>query len=117
MNPSLKRKHLRFNLALKLWMVLFAATSILVASLLLWFRFSVNHGFQNFIERLNRAHVEALIPELESLYTAEGSWQFLLNDPQLWRQLVREAWLQSTDRFDRGDDAEPPPRRGHASAD
>ncbi|BFM05752.1 ATP-binding protein [Halioxenophilus aromaticivorans] len=109
MNPSLKRKHLRFNLALKLWMVLFAATSILVASLLLWFRFSVNHGFQNFIERLNRAHVEALIPELESLYTAEGSWQFLLNDPQLWRQLVREAWLQSTDRFDRGDDAEPPP--------
>ncbi len=89
---------LQFNLALKLWLVLFLSTTLLVATLVAWLQISIDRGFHNFIERQNRAHVDALIPELENLYAEHHNWQFLLQDPQQWRQLVREAWLQTTER-------------------
>jgi len=91
------KTRLRFNLALKLWLILFLSTTILVAGLIAWLQISFDRGFRGYLERQNSAHVSELAPQLVGLYQTNGSWQPLLDQPLLWRQLERDAWLRAAD--------------------
>lgn len=111
--PHSGKRKLKFTLALKLWLILFLSTTVLLAVLIAWFQFSVDRGFRNYIEQQHQAHVEALKPELELLYSSAGSWRFLLNNTRLWRQLNRMAWLEAVEdnlnRSKAADNLPPPP--------
>lgn len=105
----------KFNLALKLWLILFLSTTVLVAGLITWFQISIDRGFRQYIDRQNQAHVEALLPELLALHNSQGDWQLLIDSPSLWRQLVRDAWHRA--REDNlqaeGGKPKPPPHLNH----
>lgn len=89
------RKLLKFNLALKLWLVMFLASSLLVLGLILWLWASLDHGFRDYIERQQINQVQSLKPQLEALYAENNSWQPLATAPGIWHDLQRRAWFSS----------------------
>ena len=77
---------------LRLWhrlFLAFAALSILaMATFALLQTRSFQHGFLDYVNRLEREKVETMAHSLESAYAANGSWDFLRGDtPKLMRTL------------------------------
>ena len=77
---------------LRLWhrlFLAFAALSILaMATFALLQTRSFQHGFLDYVNRLEREKVETMAHSLEGAYAAHGSWDFLRGDtPQLMRTL------------------------------
>ncbi|WP_317930195.1 ATP-binding protein [Halioxenophilus sp. WMMB6] len=101
---------LRFNLALKLWLVLSISTTLVIIGLVAWLQTSLDRGFRDYIQHQHGAQIEALKPVLEALYSSQGSWQPLLQRPSVWWRLQREAWLEVADSGRHERREEPPPR-------
>ena len=56
-------------------------------------RYSFQQGFKQYIEELRLTKLDSVGQTLSGLYKQHGNWDFLKNDPLLWRQLLAEAKL------------------------
>ncbi len=111
------RRFIRFPLAIKLWLVFFLATTLLVTVVLAWLNHSLEKGFKNYLNRRHQAQVVALQPELIRIYQEQGNWQRLVNSPWRWQRLNRQTRLNSLDDDSEQGDFEPLQReRGQYSA-
>jgi len=68
-------------------------------------RASLDRGFIDFLERQERGVLEHLAPVLAEHYAAQGSWEFLRNEPHNWMHVLHEARPLRPDAAGRG----PPP--------
>ena len=67
--------------------ILFAA-GMAVVSMVLIMHWSMKQGFTRYLNRLEKDGVSRLSFFLEDGYHHESSWKFVINDPELWRQLI-----------------------------
>lgn len=79
-------------MGLRIWQKLFLAF-ILVAALvvvvaLVLTRFSLNRGFVAYLNQVETQRLEGLAEELEGIYRVSNSWNVLIQDPRMWRELM-----------------------------
>ncbi|WP_460047573.1 ATP-binding protein [Sessilibacter sp. MAH2] len=86
----------KFNLALKLWLVLFFSSTTLVTGLLFWVQYSLDHGFKHYVARVSEAQIQLIKPKLEKMYKYDDSWQTLIENPRRWWNLQRITWFQAS---------------------
>ncbi|MCP5079610.1 MAG: HAMP domain-containing protein, partial [Psychromonas sp.] len=83
------------TVALKLTIKLFASfaitTVISVVLLVGLTQWSLQQGFNHFIEQLEGEELTEIENELKNLFIKHGSWQVLNQQPELWRQLGRSS--------------------------
>ena len=72
----------------KLFLVILTAASLAVVSSALIMQWSLSRGFLQFINAMEKTGISRLATELEGIYRAEQSWEFLQRNPERWRQLV-----------------------------
>ena len=65
-------------------------------------RASLDRGFIDFLERQERGVLEHLAPVLAEQYSAQGSWDFLRDEPHNWMHVLHEARPMRPDAAGRG---------------
>lgn len=97
---------MKIRIQYKLFLAMLAAAGAVVLCMFLVMRWSFDRGFLRFVHAQDLERLDALAARLEEVYATEGSWRFLKEDLQRWRQLLRGS---QPDRFG---DASPGGRRG-----
>lgn len=97
---------MRSRLLVKLFAVLLATITVVVAVMLLTMRWSLGRGFLDYLNEVQAARVEAVVVRVEAFYGEHGSFDPLRQRPRLWRELVRDDAP--------GADGEPVPPHAHA---
>lgn len=81
---------IRLTIQRKVFLAIFALATTLVVVLALVMRWNLEQGFERYTSAAELARLDWLIRNLESEYSAHGSWEFLRQSPEkTWRQLSR----------------------------
>lgn len=93
------------SIRLKLFIAILLTTLLVVAGMYLFMRWSLDRGFNEFIETRQHARIEQLIQRLTDNYSQSGSWESLAKNKRQWMQLLRSnsprhlhssKWVQQT---------------------
>ncbi len=79
---------MRLKLRTKLFIILLAASIMIICSMFLFTRLSFEHGFLRYVDKMETRRIDTLCRMLEEAYANEGSWQFLKENPQEWNRLL-----------------------------
>lgn len=82
---------MRLSIRHKLFLTLLIATTLVVAVMYGFMHWSFQHGFVSFLESRQQARVERMTEQLADIYTAEGSWNGLLQDRVRWWRLMADG--------------------------
>jgi two-component system sensor histidine kinase BaeS len=82
---------MRLSIHHKLFLSLLLATTLVVAVMFGFMRWSFQHGFVTFLESRQQARVERLVGRLAELYVNEGGLDGLRQDRTRWWRLVAES--------------------------
>jgi two-component system sensor histidine kinase BaeS len=78
----------KIRIQYKLFLAMLAATAAVVLCMFLVVRWSFDRGFLRFVHALDQDRLDTLAGRLEEAYAAEGSWRFVVDDPQRWQRLL-----------------------------
>jgi len=81
----------RLSIRHKLFLSLLVATTLVVAIMYGFMHWSFQHGFVSFLESRQQARVERMTEQLADIYSAEGSWDGLLQDRVRWWRLMADG--------------------------
>ena len=81
----------------KIFLVMLAAMAAVVLCMYLVMRWSFDRGFLKYVHTLDQARLETVAGRFEEAYAAEGSWQFLKDNPRRLADLLRFWPPDSTD--------------------
>lgn len=79
------------SLFAKILLAQVTAVVLALVVMMLITRTSIDRGFVDFLERQESAVLDHLAPALGELYTARGGWQFLRDEPDSWRRVLRQT--------------------------
>lgn len=82
---------MRLSIRHKLFLALLAATTVVVAVMYGFMRWSFQHGFVSFLEDRQQARVERIVEQLADVYAVEGSWDGLLQDRVRWWRMLADG--------------------------
>lgn len=82
----------RFNLSLKLFLVVFLTSLLAIVVMSTTMRAGFQRGFLNFLNELELRRLSPLEQVLERAYIAEGGWDFLRDDPRAWQVFLQRYW-------------------------
>ncbi|HLU60782.1 MAG TPA: ATP-binding protein [Gammaproteobacteria bacterium] len=82
----------RFNLSLKLFLVVFLTSLLAIVVMSTAMRLGFQQGFLNFLNDLELRRLAALEQVLERAYVAEGGWDFLRGNPRNWQVFLQRYW-------------------------
>lgn len=79
------------SLFAKILLAQVTAVVLALAVVTLITRTSLDRGFIDFLERQEAEVLDYLAPALGELYVAQGGWEFLREQPEAWRRVLRQA--------------------------
>lgn len=82
---------MRFNIKYKLFLTLLLTTFVVVGSMVILARWSFERGFLEYINQLEQETHEKLVTQLQDNYGGKGSWEFIRQDPGLFRDMHRQS--------------------------
>lgn len=82
----------RFNLAAKLFLVVFLTSLLAITVMSTTMRAGFQSGFLNFLNELELRRLAPLEQVLERAYVAEGGWDFLRENPRAWQEFLQRFW-------------------------
>lgn len=82
----------RFNLAAKLFLVVFLTSLLAITVMSTTMRAGFQTGFLNFLNELELRRLTPLEQVLERAYVAEGGWDFLRDNPKAWQDFLKRFW-------------------------
>ncbi|MGR9116805.1 MAG: ATP-binding protein [Gammaproteobacteria bacterium] len=75
----------------KLFLTFLLTTLLVVAGMYLFMRWSLDRGFNEFIETRQRERLENLVEELTDYYADTGGWDSLAGNKRRWIQLLQKS--------------------------
>ncbi|MEZ4598583.1 MAG: ATP-binding protein [Syntrophotaleaceae bacterium] len=82
---------MKISITQRLFLAFLLATCTLVAVMFFVMKISFDRGFLRYINNIEQARIEDLADHLEHAYSEYGSWDFLGNDPLVWRKLLEQT--------------------------
>jgi two-component system sensor histidine kinase BaeS len=79
------------RLHVKLFLAIAGANALLAVAAYLFFSWTFDRGFVEYLNRADQARLDALVGTLAAGYGRERSWDWLVNDRNRWSDLVRDA--------------------------
>lgn len=93
---------MRLSIRHKLFLTLLLATTLVVAAMYAFMRWSFQQGFVGFLESRQQARVERMIEQLAEIHATEGGWSGLLENRQRWWRLMADPRGMSGPNMGRG---------------
>ena len=88
---------MRLSIKYKLFFILLLANGLAyLATYGVWY-YNFNQGFRDYISRIELAQVPALIKGLEGFYREHGSWQAIIDDNNIFLDLIAHSIESSVD--------------------
>lgn len=78
----------KLSIHYRIFFAMLAATTVVVLSMFFIAQWSVNRGFLQYVNTLERERLETLAQELVQEYADQGSWNFLRDEPVNWLRLM-----------------------------
>jgi len=107
---------MKLGIRTKLFIAFLLATGIVVVSMLMFTRWSIEQGFVEYVEHRQAARIERLSDALLDIYEHDGGWEALRTDKRLWLEVLfgrgsaRRAEHRDDDSHEEMEHR-PPPRR------
>jgi len=83
------------KLKYQLFVILLVASATLIAALFAFNSWNFNRGFVNYLNRSQTEVLKVMAADLAEDYAIQGSWDWLSNDPDLWRRMAKDTWRDS----------------------
>ncbi len=80
-------EHVRLRLKYKLFIILLAASIVIICGMFLFTRLSFEHGLLRYVDKMETKRLDTMCRILEEAYANEGDWQFLKDNPEEWNRL------------------------------
>jgi two-component system sensor histidine kinase BaeS len=98
------------RLRVKLFLAIAGANALLAVAAYLFFSWTFDRGFVEYLNRADQARLDALVSTLATGYGREQSWAGLVNDRNRWSDLTRDALgLPRSSRRAPGEETSSPP--------
>jgi two-component system, OmpR family, sensor histidine kinase BaeS len=68
----------------RLFLSILVATALAILCIFVIMQWSINRGFLDYLNTLDRGKLEQMAGRLEQLYAEKGSWDFLRDEPRRW---------------------------------
>lgn len=88
---------MRLSVKYKLFFVILSAHFLVYVGMYSIGYYNFNHGFLEYLSRIEERQVPALVAGLEDFYKQTGSWDSLRHDRRIWANLIRDSIENSTD--------------------
>jgi two-component system sensor histidine kinase BaeS len=79
---------MNISITQKLFLAILTAAGIAILCMVLTMQTSISRGFLRFVNTMERTAVPALAAKLEENYRSRLNWDFVSQDPVMWRQLI-----------------------------
>ncbi|QEM67428.1 HAMP domain-containing protein [Geobacter sp. FeAm09] len=89
---------MKIRIAYRLFLVILAAAILTVLSTFFIMQWTVEQGFRRYLHSVEQTQFARLAVRLEAGYAAQGSWDYLKNDPEQWFRLLMETFQQGHPR-------------------
>jgi len=96
------------TLRIKLFLTIAGAHALLALAAFLFFSWSFDQGFVDYLNRADEARLSPLVARLAEGYRRDGHWQWISEDRKRWYDLVREV-MGGPRPLRRGEDSPPAP--------
>lgn len=80
---------MRLTITTKLFLVIMGISALVILAMGVAMSWSLTHSFSAFNEQQDSQRAQAVSTTLADLYAANKNWDFIRNDPPLWRDIVR----------------------------
>jgi two-component system sensor histidine kinase BaeS len=80
---------LRLTITTKLFLVIMGISALVITAMGVAMSWSLTHSFSAFNEQQDSQRAQSVSTTLADLYAANKNWDFIRNDPPLWRDIVR----------------------------
>src|SRR5208283_3127738 len=105
---------MKISIAYRMFLSILIATCMALLCMFLIMQWSINRGFLQYLTAMEQDRLEKMAANLEQSYTKQGSWDFLLNNPEQWIMSVMEKpddnfTSRRLKEFDEKSFAPPPP--------
>ena len=87
-NNGTKGAVMKFGVTHKLFIAILTAAGLSVVSSSLIMQWSLNRGFLEFVNSMEKSGISRLAAKLEQTYRTERNWEFLRRDPNYWHRLI-----------------------------
>ena len=87
----------RASIRLKLFYAMLAVIVVVILVMGATARYIFNRDFLGYLNEQSQERMEALIPRIEEAYRANGSWDFISNNPRAWFDLLRPIIVDHDD--------------------
>lgn len=91
---------MKINITARLFLVILVAIILSIVSFMLLLRWNMDRTFLRHLNILAQATVSTLRDDTEAYYRSRGSWDSLLEKPEIWRQLRYHAIKKSQPDID-----------------
>ncbi|AWF79893.1 two-component sensor histidine kinase [Microbulbifer sp. A4B17] len=79
------------NIRYKLSLAFLLTTAITVGGMFVFFQWSFDQGFMNYIQSQELREVDDLVEELQDIYASEGSWKSMRGNSMRWQRMHRRV--------------------------
>ncbi len=79
---------MNIGITYRLFLAILTATVLAVVCMFLIMKWNIDRGFFRYVDRMEQKRFALLSSRLEESYAGHGNWDFLRQDPLIWRQLV-----------------------------
>ena len=80
---------MKIGITHRLFLAILAAACLAVICMFLIMQWSLDRGFLRYVKGLEETRLSRLAEMLEENYAEQAHWNFLKNDPESWRRLIR----------------------------
>lgn len=87
----------RASIRLKLFYAMLAVIVVVILVMGATARYIFNRDFLGYLNEQSQERMEALMPRIEEAYRANGSWDFISNNPRAWFDLLRPIIVEHDD--------------------
>jgi two-component system sensor histidine kinase BaeS len=87
----------RASIRLKLFYAMLAVIVVIILAMGGTARYIFNRDFLGYLNEQSQDRMEALMPRIEEAYRANGSWDFISNNPRAWFDLLRPIIIDHDD--------------------
>jgi two-component system, OmpR family, sensor histidine kinase BaeS len=108
---------MKIKIRYRLFLSILAATCVALLSMFLIMYWSINLGFLQYLEAIEKGRLEKTAKGLEQAYSEHGSWDFLRENPGFWIVRLLDAQAENGPpegwkEFEKKRDFPPPPLMG-----
>jgi two-component system, OmpR family, sensor histidine kinase BaeS len=88
---------MRLSIKYKLFFIILSAHALVYVAMYSAGYYNFSRGFLDYVSRIEERQVPALLDGLEEFYTANGSWEPIRQDNDVWLALIRRSIETATD--------------------